>query len=202
MALRPKVNISKLTSCDKVDIFEETGPYSAAYITGWGNTNIDTGNITDAKVDIFNYDGTSLLDTIILYDGVTDVYSGTVGSPTPAPFLALTDVEWNQPDGIYKIVYTITDDSVPTAQKYLNELQHELFICGICSCINSIKAKLVTECDSETLSRYKDNLDQIEIIKYGIEAAFSCGNFVKATNLINSASKICDNLCDCGCGDC
>lgn len=201
MALRPKVKISKSTVCGKVDIFEETGPYSTANVTGWGNTNIDTSNITDSKVEIFDYTGDTLLDTIILYDGITDVYSGVAAEPTPGAFFALADVEFTQPDGIYKVVYTITDDDV-SPNKYLNDLQHELFICGICSCINSIKAKVVTECDAKALAKLNNNLEQLEIIKYGIEAAFSCGNFAKAINLINSASKICDNLCDCGCGDC
>jgi hypothetical protein len=201
MALRPKVKISQLNTCDKLDIFETTLPYSTANVTGWGNTNIDTSNITDARIEIFDQTGLTLLETIILFDGATDVYSGVPGSPTPGEFFALADVEFAQPDGVYKIVYTITDDS-ESPNKFLNDLQHELFICNLCNCINNIKAKLVTECDSVALQKYNDNLDQLELIKYGIEAAFSCGNFTKATNLINSATKICDNLCDCGCGDC
>lgn len=201
MALKPKVKISILNTCDKLDVVETTLPYNVTTnVTGWGGTlNIDTTDITDSKIEIFDHTGVTLLSTIVMYDGTTDVYSGTPGAPTPGEFFALADVEFTEPDGIYKIVYTITDGSL---KKYVNDLQYELFLCNLCKCINDIKAKLVTECDSETLQKHKDNLEQLEIIKYGIEAAFSCGNFTKANNLITSAKKICDNLCDCGCGDC
>jgi hypothetical protein len=64
MALRPKVKISQLNTCDKIDIFETTLPYSAANVTGWGNTNIDTSNITDARIEIFDQTGLTLLETI------------------------------------------------------------------------------------------------------------------------------------------
>ena len=94
--------------------------------------------------------------------------------------------------------YTVTGNSTT----FTNIPQYELVTCSICSCIDGLKAKLVTGCDGLTLADTKEKIDQLQLILYGIETAFSCADFVTATSLIASAKTICDNLCDCGCGDC
>jgi hypothetical protein len=82
MALKPKVKISILNTCDKLDVVETTLPYNVTTnVTGWGGTlNIDTTDITDSKIEIFDHTGATLLSTIVMYDGTTDVYSGTPGA--------------------------------------------------------------------------------------------------------------------------
>ena len=204
MSLVPKINICINNVCNKIDIYEETSPYVlATNSTGWVNSgtvaaNIDTSEITAADLKIYNSTGNTLLDTIILYDGVTDVYSGVAGAPTPGSFLAIINHTWAQSDGVYKLVYTITDG----ISIFTNDTQHKLFTCSINNCIDGLKAKEVTECDSNKLSKIKEKTNQLEVILYGIQSAFSCADFTTVNSLITAAQTICDNLCDCGCGDC
>jgi hypothetical protein len=204
MALVPKISICINSKCNSVDIYEETSPYVlATNAGGWVNsgtvaTNIDTSEITDAKLEIYDSAGDNILDTIILYDGVTDVYSGVNGAPAPGAFLAIDNYTWTLADGIFKLQYTVTDGNTI----FTNDLQHILHTCNINNCIDDLKAKIVTECDAVKLSQQKEQLDQLEVILYGIKSAFSCADFTSAEALIISAQAICDNICDCGCGDC
>jgi hypothetical protein len=204
MALVPKIDFCINNKCDKVDIYEETSPYHASTNPeGWVNsgtvaTNIDTSEITSADVKIYDYTGVTLQNTIIFYDGSTDVYSGVSGAPTPGRFLAKKDETWNLSDGIYKVVYTVTD-GVTT---FTNNAQWILFTCGIQNCIDKIKGYIVTECDAKKLDKQKTKLNQLEVILYGIQTSYSCADLEKASSLITSATTICNNLCDCGCGDC
>lgn len=202
--LVPKINICINKVCDKIDIYEETSPYVlATNPTGWVNSgtvaaNIDTSEITEADLKIYDVTGNTLLDTIIMYDGVTDVYSDVTGVPAPGSFLAIVDHTWSQSDGAFKLVYTITDG----VSIFTNDTQRVLLTCNINNCINGLKAKEVTECDSNKLSKIKEKINQLEVLLYGIQSAFSCADFTTVTSLITAAQTICDNLCDCGCGDC
>ena len=204
MALVPKIDICISNKCNLIDIYEETGPYHATNNPeGWVNSgtvaaNIDTSEITAADLKIYDYLGTTLEDTIILYDGVIDVYSGVAGAPLPANFLAIDDAAFTLGDGVYELVYTVTD-GITT---FTNDPQHKLVTCGIDNCIEALKAKVVVECDSVKLSNQKLKINQLEVILYGIQSAFGCRDFVTARAQIVSAQAICDNLCDCGCGDC
>jgi hypothetical protein len=208
MALVPKIDICIKSKCDKIDVYEKTGPYDATNnVEGWINSgslsgHIDTSEISAAELRIFDFSQTTLYDTIILYDGVIDVYSGITGAPTPASFLAIEDYEWEQGDGIFKLVYIIESSSDEGPDAYTNDTQHKLFICNLKNCLNSLKAKAVTECDGQKLKKIKEKIDQLEIIIYGIESAFSCEDWNSANELIATGTLICENLCDCGCGDC
>lgn len=204
MALVPKINICVNNKCDTIDIYEQTGPYHATNNPeGWVNSgtvaaNIDTSEIAVAVVTISDYTDTTVYHTYTMYDGVTDVYSGVAGAPLPSNFLALTNQSFTQGDGVYRLNYSVKSAST----EFTNETQHVLITCGIEACINGLKAKEVVECDSNKLSKIKEKIDQLEIILYGIQSSFSCGDWTTAISLIESASTICDNLCDCGCGDC
>lgn len=196
MALIPKIDICINNKCDKVDIYEETGPYNASTNAGgWGAPNIDTAAITTAQLDIQDYAGNSTLDTYIMYDGTTDVYSGVAGAPTPGSFLAIKDASWGLADGVYKLVYTVNTTLV-------NASQHELVTCSINNCMDKLRGYIVTECDAKKLAQQKETYEQLELLLLGIQSAFSCGDFEEATSLIAKATTICDNLCDCGCNDC
>lgn len=201
MALVPKIKFCITNKCDKVNLYEETSPYTATNNTGgWGSPNPNTASITNAEVNIYDYTGNTLIESIPFYDGAgVDVYSGVAGAPTPGAFLAISNYSWSQADGIFKVEYLVTVDPDTL---YTNETQRVLFICNLENCLNSLKAKMVIECDSKTLSKLKDKIDQIELIIYGIKSAFSCGDFTTANKLIAKGKTICDNLCDCGCGDC
>lgn len=205
MALVPKINICINNKCDKIDVYEETGPYSLTNNPeGWSNSgttpgHLDTSEIITAYLNIYDYLGNTLNTSITLKDPIIDVYVGVTGAPAPASFLAVQNVTWSQPDGIYKLVYTITDGS---STIYTNETQHKLFTCNLENCLASLKNKAITECSSDKLSKIKDKINQLEILIYGIQSAFSCADWEKAINLIASGTVICENLCDCGCGDC
>lgn len=204
MALVPKIDVCINNKCDKLDIYEKTGPYDATNNTeGWANSgsvsgHIDTSEIVTADLKIYDYLQNTLYSTIVLKDGVTDVYAGVVGAPAPSGFFAVNDSEWAEVDGIYKLVYTINSSSA----SYTNETQFKLFICNLENCLANLKAKSVTECDAKTLANIKDKIDQLEVIIYGIKSAFSCADWDTANTLISNGTIICDNLCDCGCGDC
>ena len=203
MALVPKINICVNTKCASIDVYEETSPYHATNNPeGWRNSSagawLDTSEITAASLGIYDYTGTTLHTTVTLKSGGVDVYAGVIGAPAPGRFLAASAAAFTYGDGVYKLVYTVAKN----ATVYTNEPQYELVTCSIVECINGLKAKLVTECDGVKLIDTKEKIDQLELILYGIETAFSCADFVTATSLIASAKTICDNLCDCGCGDC
>jgi len=199
MALIPKIDIVINSKCNKIDIYEETSPYVAATNAGgWGAPNIDTDAITAADLKIYDYTGVTLLNTIVLYDGVTDVYSGVAGAPAPGAFLAIDELAWANADGVYELVYSVTDGITPVT----NAKQYSLIICGLLNCTDGLKASIIEECCSKKLKEEKNTLDQLEIFIYGIKSAFSCGDFATVADLIVSAKYICDNLCDCGCSNC
>lgn len=192
MALKPSISLSLGNKCDKVTFTETTGVYNATTnVTGWGTPNIDTTDIATSVVNIYNYTGTTLLDTFDL--------TGLYPSATPSEFNILEEEDWTLADGIYKIMYTITDDSV-TPVVYNNDLTHELFLCNLCNCKNGLIEKLVKSCDTETVKKLKLQVDQMEIFVYGIQSAFSCGDFITATTILTAASAYCQTLSDCGCG--
>ena len=204
MALVPKIKVCVSNKCDKVDIYEQTGPYHATTnVEGWVNSgtvtgNIDTSEIVTSDLKIYDFNKNTLFDTYVLYNGIIDVYSGVAGAPLPSEFLALSQAAWLQADGVYELVYTITS----AANIFTNKKQCILNTCNIKNCILGLKAKTITECNSDTLEKIKDKINQLEILLYGINSAFSCLNVGKVTELIGFAKTICDNLCDCGCGDC
>lgn len=202
--LVPKVNLCINNKCDLIDVYDETSPYHlTTNPEGWVNSgtvaeNIDTSEITSSILTIYDHTGITLLDTIILFDGVIDVYSGVNGAPAPGRFLALKDTPWAQADGIFKLVYTVTNG----VTVFTNPEQHKLFVCGIQNCMDKIKGYIVTECDAKKLATQMETLDQLELLMYGIQSAFGAADFERANALIANAKIICDNLCDCGCGDC
>lgn len=196
MALLPKISLSLENKCDKVDICEETGVYAAGNVGGWGAPNITMANAVTAKVYVYNSAGTSLLQTFTIKDGTTDLFPVSLLSP----FQAFDGAAWNQTDGIFKIVYTVID-AVPTT--YNNNEQYCLFTCNLQNCMEVLIGKMVTECDAEKLDEYKQILDQLEVLLYGIKTAFACKNFTRAETLLTNAATICTTFsgCDCGC-DC
>jgi len=190
MALIPKINICLESLCNRVNIYEETSPYIAVINPGgWGAPNIDTTSITVANLKVYDYTGVTLLDTITLYDGVTDVYAAVAGTPTPGSFLAVEDHVWTQGDGIFELVYLVNT--------LTNSTQHVLFTCSLETCMNKLRVKLVTECDAKKLEEYKGILSQLEVFLYGINSAFSCGEFARVNTLITTAATICATFLDC-----
>ena len=76
MALVPKINICIQSKCDKIDVYEETGPYSLTNNPeGWKSSsalpgNIDTSEITTADLKIYDHLQNNLYTTIVLKDAV------------------------------------------------------------------------------------------------------------------------------------
>jgi hypothetical protein len=198
MALKPSISLSLGNKCNKVTFTETTNPYMFdTNEGGWGDPNLDASDIVDAKVRIYNYQGTTLLAT---YD-ITDNYSSALGYPTPNSFVILEDAAWTLSDGIYKIVYSIeTEDEEEDSEVFNSDLQHELFTCNLCNCLDKLIQRLVKACDTKKVQELKLQVDQIEILLYGIQTAFSCGDFETATTILESATTYCQTLSDCGCG--
>ncbi len=86
---------------------------------------------------------------------------------------------------------------------HTNNEQYVLFTCTLQNCMEVLIGKMVTECDAEKLDEYKQILDQLEVLLYGIKTAFACKNFTRAETLLTNAATICTTFsgCDCGC-DC
>ena len=190
----PSVSACTNNKCDSLCIKELTDVRQLPYKeTGFGDSNPETSDITSATVTFYNLSNV-VVGTFIVKDGVTDLYPNN----TPTPFVITDSFSWDQGDGIYQIVYDITTSTA----SYDNGTQYELFLCNLTNCLESLVAKAVKECNDAKLAEYKTLIDQLELIIYGIQSSFSCGDFTTATDLIASGKLICDNLCDCGCGDC
>jgi hypothetical protein len=196
MALVPKFELEIKNTCDKVDVWEMTNAYSGGNLTGWGTPNIDTSVVTAANIKIYDYTGTTLLQTIVLYDGVIDVYSTATGAPTPSTFKAFTDASWTQPDGIYKAIYTVGIGEVT----YVSVDQWCLFTCNLCNCMESLLLKMSELCAGDKLDKYKEVYDRLEVLKYAVEAAHVSCDFATATALLAEANTLCTTFSDCGCG--
>jgi hypothetical protein len=178
------------------------GTMIVAVITGTGNNNGGTYIVNYSQtVGPITISGTPVMGTYILKNGTINVYSGNITAPTPAPFIALEDQSWSNPDGIYEIVYTVTNGT----NVYTNETQHQLFLCNLCSCKDNLVMKLLNACSSPATIKLKEQVDQMEMFIYGIESAFSCGDFDTAENILTAASTYCQTVSDCsgcGCGGC
>lgn len=178
------------------------GTMIVAVVTGTGNNNGGTYVVNYSQtVGPITISGTPIVGIYILKDAVIDVYAGNVTAPTPAPFIALADQPWSNPDGIYEIVYIVTDG----VDVYTNETQHQLFLCNLCSCKDNLVMKLLNACSSPATIKLKEQVDQMEMFIYGIESAFSCGDFDTAENILTAASTYCQTVSDCsgcGCGGC
>lgn len=199
MALLPKISVSFSGKCNKVTLVENTKPYGTSNVGGWGNTNIDTADIDTAIVEFFletTPPATSPVATYTLKGNSINVYASATGAPTPGSFTAINEAAWSDPDGIYKVVYTI--DSHGTI--YKNKTQHVLFLCNLCACKEALIVKLIKACDSETVTKLKQQVDQLEIFMYGIKSAFACNDFTTVNKLIGAASAYCQTISDCGCG--
>ena len=95
------------------------------------------------------------------------------------------------------MIYTVHEDDITIIR---TSKSYELFICNLCNCKESLVAKLVKACDTLEVSKLKTQVDQMEVFIYGIQSAFSCGDFTTATTLLEAATKYCSLVSDCGCG--
>lgn len=179
------------------------GTMITALLTGTGTNNGGTYQVNISQTVAYptTIIGTMALNQYILKDSTVDVYAPQLNAPTPCPFTALVDQPWNQADGIFQVVYSIYDNTT----LYQNAKSYELFICNICSCKDQLVVALIEACDSITVKKLKDQVDQMEIFIYGIQSAFSCGDFDTATAIIEAAGKYCETIIGCkgcGCGGC
>lgn len=196
MAIIPKIFLSLLNTSTKVDVFENTGVYDVTNNPGgWGTPNINPSDVVTSYVKIYDYTGVTLLQTIVLKENTVDLYPAVINTNS---FKIASNHTWSQGfDGVYKIIYTITDSS---SNVYNSTGQYELCICNLENCMDNLISKLTAICDKQKLTRYKDTIDQLEILKYGIETSFACGDFATTTKLITDANTLCTTFSDCGCG--
>ena len=201
--LLPKIDICLVGKCNLLSIYEKTGLYVPENNPkGWGAPDgINTSQIQSAVLEILDCTQTETLATYILKneDNSINVFNGVAGSPTPGSFLALKEQEWNLPDGMYSLKYTITDTSEVS---YVNEDHYKLFLCNFNNCISSVKKEILSECSDKKLNEITHTVKKLEILEYGIKSAFSCGDCETVNKLLEHGKRFCDNLCDSGCSDC
>ena len=173
------------------------GTVIVALLTGTGANNGGTYQVNISQtVSSTPITGISVVANYYLKNNTVNVYTSAPGAPTPYVFDALVEQTWNNPDGIYQIVYTV----VRANTIYKNKTHHELFLCNLCNCKDSLIAKLVKACDALEIEKLKTQVDQMEVFIYGIQSAFSCGDFTTASKLLEAATKYCSTVSDCGCG--
>jgi len=175
------------------------GTTITALLTGTGNNNGGTYQVNISQTTIPGTIKAYNLDSLyVLYDGTIDVYATAVGTPTPGSFIAVNEATWNNPDGVYSVVYTIEFNDGET---YTNQEQKVLFLCNLCNCKNALILKLINACDVETVKKLKEQVDQMEIFIYGIQSAFSCEDYDTADAIITAATTYCETISGCvGCG--
>ena len=172
------------------------GTVITALLTGTGTNNGGTYQVSISQtVTTTPITGTSVLAQFILKNSTIDVYP----SLTPAPFIAISEANWAQPDGVYQVVYSISGGSGSSYTEYKNATQHELFLCNLCNCKDRLVVALIDACDSITVKKLKDQVDQMEIFIYGIQSAFACGDFDTAEAILTAATTYCQTIVDCGC---
>lgn len=173
------------------------GTTIVALLTGTGSNNGGTYQVSISQtVTSTPITGISVVANYYLKNTTVNVYSTAPGAPTPYIFDALIDQTWSNPDGIYEVVYTVIRAGII----YKNKKHHELFLCNLCNCKEALIARLVKACDRLEVEKLKTQVDQIEVFIYGIQSAFSCGDFTTATSLLEAATKYCSLVSDCGCG--
>lgn len=173
------------------------GTTIVALLTGTGSNNGGTYQVSISQtVTSTPITGISVVANYYLKNTTVNVYSTAPGAPTPYIFDALIDQTWSNPDGIYEVVYTVIRAGII----YKNKKYHELFLCNLCNCKEALIARLVKACDRLEVEKLKTQVDQIEVFIYGIQSAFSCGDFTTATSLLEAATKYCSLVSDCGCG--
>lgn len=173
------------------------GTVITAFLTGTGSNDGGTYTVSVSQaLGPITITGVSSSAQFILKSSTNDVYLGKPGYPTPLTFTALLEKTWNNPDGIYQIVYKVYDNS----DIYMNEETHQLFLCNLCNCKDVLITRLIDACDRIKVQELKEQVDQMEMFIYGIQSAFACGDFDTADNILTAASKYCGTLSNCGCG--
>jgi hypothetical protein len=173
------------------------GTVITALLTGTGSNNGGTYQVNISQtVTSGPITGISIVANYYLKNSTVDVYATAPGAPTPYTFDALVDQTWSNPDGIYQVDYTVIRNGII----FKNKKHHELFLCNLCNCKDALIARLVKACDKLEVEKLKTQVDQMEVFIYGIQSAFSCGNFTTATTLLEAATKYCSLVSDCGCG--
>jgi hypothetical protein len=174
------------------------GTVITALLTGTGSNNGGTYQINISQsVASTPITGISIVANYYLKNTTVDIYATAPGTPTPYIFDALVNQTWTNPDGIYQMVYTVHEDDITIIR---TSKSYELFICNLCNCKEALVAKLVKACDRLEVEKLKTQVDQMEVFIYGIQAAFSCGDYTTATTLLEAATKYCSLVSDCGCG--
>lgn len=174
------------------------GTTIVALLTGTGSNNGGTYQVSISQtVASTPINGITVAANYYLRNNNINVYSTAPGTPTPHVFDALVDQTWSNPDGIYQMIYTIREDDVSIIR---TSKSYELFICNLCNCKEELITRLVKACDRLEVEKLKTQVDQMEVFIYGIQSAFSCGDFTTASSLIEAATKYCSLVSDCGCG--
>ncbi len=197
MSLVPKLSVSISNSGNSIDILEKTGPYVININTeGWGNTNPTAADIDFAFIEVFKNENTTVLDTIALKNPSLNLYSNVAGYPVPAEFPIIEAKPWQLGEGVFRFKYKIY---VGTAI-FLGVDTFELFMPSLCNCRDKLIQMLIETCESYKLKEIKDLLDQVEILIYGANAAFTAGDFNAVDNILANGALLCASITDCGCG--
>ena len=189
MALKPSISVCLNNKCDVLTLTDTTGLYAAiTNPTGWGSPNEDTDKLQSAYVYVYDSTG-NLIHT---YDVLSQIINPAIDD------MPLGTQSWQNNDGVYSFVYSV--ESAADGTIYTSDTVTEFFYCRLLNCIEEEKLKIVSTCDLVKLEKIKNNIDTLEIFLYGAKSAFACGNFAQVATIMETASALCTQLDNCGCG--
>lgn len=213
--LIPDISTCSNRDCKSIVINDTTGIYDAVHNEyGWGGVNILPSDITSATVTVFLPGTSPDIDPTVGY--IIDVL--TVLNTTVLP--AYEDCysfelatfsnqnlgnDCNLPDGIYTIVYDLTDSLGNSYKAVIKHIQ----ICAIECCIDRMLEEAIDKklcgkkCDDNSI---KNALTARALLIQAIKYATACTDESNVEKLINAAKKLCNiknnsnSSGDCGCG--
>lgn len=189
MSLIIKTTTSNSSICEKINIKEETGAYSATNQGGYGVPNPLTSHVQTAKIYISKRDSTGIFSTETEIDAF-----GTFPSDSGANFeVDSTLYSPGFSDGIYKIRYVVAGvDGSSNAFSY-ESIEYVVMQCSIDCCWQKLSLEVVTCCTPEI----KDKHRRIGVLMRALEASKYGNELDNIQKIIDEITSICN--CSCGC---
>ncbi|HEY8361813.1 MAG TPA: hypothetical protein VIK77_02870 [Tissierellaceae bacterium] len=190
--LTPKIQVCFSNTC-KFTINDITGINSTENPNAYKNSIVPNGvEVTEWNTGVFlirKYGSTEDLFTLT----TVEAGSGFTLYPGEAtPNMPLGEFTFNQPDGVYDVIYTGTLLNGHTLNTYTNTI---LVHCKANACIDKLASNYAKNPSS-------DNLDKLVLANslfQGAIALFSCNKVQNAEKVTKMLNRICDINQDCGC---
>ncbi len=195
MALELNASACIGNNCRSIYFHDETGVYNATLNTGgWGTPNLTLAAVTSWTITITLPDTDS---TVITITDPVGLPSSNPDIEYEIPMATLNSTYTTIPDGVYTIVYSVTDGTTTyTKTLYL------LFTCNIDCCVAKLFAKIATSTDCSCDSTIIKNALYADALLSSLKANAGCSNTTYIEDLITKLNTICGfSEGDCGCGN-